>query len=155
MKIRNIALILVMVLVLSTFSGCGLRQIEARLDAVEDKVENKVDRVEDKFEHAVESAVYGSPEVKAPKAQAPKADSMPKEAPAAKNFDPVLSAQEAESIALKHAGVCVADVDRIYSEFEIDDGIKQYDVKFYLSNVEYEYNIHADSGEIISFEIDR
>ncbi len=155
MKIRNIAVILVVVLVLSTFSGCGLRQIEARLDAVEDKVENKVDRVEDRVEHAVESAIYGTPEVKAPKAQAPKADNMPKEAPAAKNFDPVLSAQEAESIALEHAGLKAADVKFVRSEYEIDDGVKQYDISFYQDMLEYEYEIHADNGNIISFDMDR
>ena len=129
MKIRNIALILVMVLVLSTFSGCGLLQLEQKAEILEDEIERKADAFEDKLEEQIEGA--------------------------ANKYEPALSDLQAESVALKHAGVCVADVDRIYSEFEIDDGIKQYDVKFYLSNVEYEYSINADSGEIISFEIDR
>ena len=155
MKIRNIALVLIMALLLSTFSGCGLRQIEQRLDAVEDKVENKVDRVEDKVEYAVESAIYGAPEAKAPKAQAPKAERMHKEAPVAKNFEPVLSAQEAESIALEHAGLKAADVKFVRSEYEIDDGVKQYDISFYQDMLEYEYEIDADKGNIISFDMDR
>ncbi len=154
MKIRNIALVLVLALVLSTFSGCGLRQMEARLDAVEDAVENRVDKVED----AVESAIYGSPELKAPKAE--KSAAMPSEkpssgAPADKNYEPALSVEEAEKIALEHAGLSADEVNFIRREFEIDDGVKQYDIEFYHDRFEYEYSIHADSGDIISFEIDR
>lgn len=150
MKIRNIALVMVLALVLSTFSGCGMRRMEARLDAVEDAVENRVDRVEDKLENAVESAIYGSAEQKAPKAE------KPSEKPsAAKNYEPTLSAQDAEKIALEHAGLSAGEVNFIRNEFEIDDGVKQYEIEFYQDRLEYEYTIHADSGDIISFEMDR
>ena len=150
MKIRNIVPILVLVLVLSTFSGCGMRQMEARLDAVEDAVENRVDKVEDKLENAVESAVYGESEAKAPKAQKPSS-----KASDAKSYDPVLSGDEAEKIAIEHAGLNADELSFVRSEYEIDDGVKQYDIEFYHGRLEYEYSIHADSGDIISFEVDR
>ena len=137
--IRKIAFVLVMVLVLSTFSGCGLRQVEERLDALEEKVESSVDKAEHRTEKAAGPAVHESP--------APKAADFA--------YEPSLSAEEAEEIALEHAGLSRQDVKFLHSEFDIDDGIRRYEVDFHQNMLEYEYSVHADSGEIISFEIDR
>ena len=148
MKIRYVAIALTVALVLSTFSGCGLREIEARLDAVENAVENRADVVEDKVERAVEAAVSGSAEKKAPpKKEASKASSG--------KHEPVLTADEAEKLALEHAGLTAEQVRHIRTAYEIDDGIRQYDVQFRMDRVEYEYEIHADSGDILSFDKDR
>lgn len=142
MKIRNIALVLAVVLVLSTFSGCGLRQLEARVDAVEDAVENRVDRVEDKVENAVESAFYGAPENENPKAQA------------GNDQQPVLSAGDAEKIALEHAGLTADQVTYIHTEYETDDGVNQFEVQFRHGRWEYDYDIHADTGDVLSYDMD-
>ena len=61
----------------------------------------------------------------------------------------------AENIALEHAGLKAADVKFVRSEYEIDDGVKQYDISFYQDMLEYEYEIDADRENIISFDMDR
>lgn len=66
-----------------------------------------------------------------------------------------LTAAEAEAIALKHAGLTADQVTRMRTEYEIDDGVPQYDVQFYRDGVEYEFEIHAKTGAIISFDKDR
>ena len=155
MKIRYFAIAMTVALVLSTFSGCGLREIEARLDAVENAVENRADVVEEKVENTVEAAVYGSagdkdsrrkPDTPMKKDSA-KADSG--------RHEPALTVDEAEKLALEHAGLTAEQVRHIRTAYEIDDGIRQYDVQFRMDRVEYEYEIHADSGDILSFDKDR
>ena len=65
-----------------------------------------------------------------------------------------LSADEAEQIALAHAGLKPEDVERIHSGLDHDEGRAEYDVSFYHGRTEYEYEIDAVSGDIISFDID-
>ena len=60
----------------------------------------------------------------------------------------------AEDIALAHAGVTRQQVKFLRSEYELDDGTYQYDVEFHLGHLEYSYDIHAETGAILSFEKD-
>ena len=66
-----------------------------------------------------------------------------------------LSADEAKAIAIAHAGLTEQQTSRLHAEFEIDDGIPQYDVEFRHNGIEYNYEIHADNGQILSFDKDR
>lgn len=61
---------------------------------------------------------------------------------------------DAKQIALKHAGV--SEVDAIYMQVkpERDHGRDEYDVEFYAGNTEYDYEIDAVTGEILSFDHD-
>lgn len=68
--------------------------------------------------------------------------------------DQLMQAQAIE-IALAHAGFSADEAQYLYAEYEIDDRIPQYDVQFYVKNVEYEYEIHAETGEILSYEQER
>ena len=63
-----------------------------------------------------------------------------------------LTQAEAEDIALKDAGFEREQVERLYTSYETDDGVPQYDVSFRVGEMEYEYEIHADSGKILSFD---
>ncbi len=63
----------------------------------------------------------------------------------------VISEVEAKEIALNHAGLNESDVSRLKVEFDYDDGIPEYEVEFYVGNVEYDYEIHGITGEILSF----
>ena len=65
-----------------------------------------------------------------------------------------LTKEQAQEIALKHAGFTADQVERLRTEYEIDDRVPQYDVEFYVDQWEYEYEIHAKSGDIISFDKD-
>jgi uncharacterized membrane protein YkoI len=65
-----------------------------------------------------------------------------------------ITADEAKSIALKHAGVDEADATFARAKLEFDDGVFEYEVEFYSGNKEYDYDIDAITGEIISFDSD-
>lgn len=65
-----------------------------------------------------------------------------------------ITLEEAKEIALKHANLTNDQV--IFGKSEIDnDGIQKYDIEFYKDNVEYNYEIDANTGEIISYEQDK
>lgn len=66
-----------------------------------------------------------------------------------------ITAQEAEDIALAHAGLSRADVRFERTEYDVDDGVPEYDIEFYADGWEYDYEIHAETGEILSSDKDR
>ena len=66
-----------------------------------------------------------------------------------------ITKEEALSIALAHAGFTTDAVKYSRVDYEIDDRIPEYDVEFYMNNLEYEYEIHAETGAILSCEVDR
>ncbi len=59
---------------------------------------------------------------------------------------------KAKEIALNHAGVAAEDISRYEIEMEHDKGVMVYDIEFYVGDVEYEYDIDAVTGKIVSFE---
>lgn len=65
-----------------------------------------------------------------------------------------ITAQEAEDIALNHAGLTREQVQRLYSNADYDDGVPEYEVQFEYERLEYEYEIHAENGKILSFDKD-
>lgn len=65
----------------------------------------------------------------------------------------VISAEEAENIALEHAGFSRNDVTFIKTEQDIDDKRGKYEIEFIYGSKEYEYSINA-GGDIIKYEID-
>ncbi|MGC5816107.1 PepSY domain-containing protein [Clostridium perfringens] len=65
-----------------------------------------------------------------------------------------ITVEQAKEIALKHANLSGNQVTFIKAGKEIDDGIEKYDMKFYFDNKEYDYDINANTGEIISYDYD-
>ena len=57
--------------------------------------------------------------------------------------------------ALKDAGVNEADASRIRVTMDRDDGMLVYEVRFDAAEVEYDYEIDAESGRIISTDVER
>lgn len=97
-------------------------------------------------------------EVYEPAATTPQPTKPPATEPAAPETVPptaaLLTAEAAESIALEHAGLTADQVTRLTSKYEIDDGIPEYDVEFYVGTTEYDYEIHAETGDILSWDKD-
>ena len=62
--------------------------------------------------------------------------------------------ERAKQIALSHAGLSQGSVSFVKAELEYEDGVKVYDIEFYSSNVEYDYEINAATGAIISVDRD-
>ena len=56
----------------------------------------------------------------------------------------------AQKIALEHAGVKAADATIIKSKLDYEDGRQVYDIEWYAGGAKYDYEIAADTGEIIS-----
>lgn len=68
-----------------------------------------------------------------------------------------ITAEKAKEIALNHAGVKAADAVFLLAGLDWDDGKVCYEVEFYSGSVEYDYDIDAVTGAILSFdhELDR
>lgn len=71
-----------------------------------------------------------------------------------KHTSPALTLEQAQSIALDHAGVTADQVTALHTEYEIEHGAAQYEVEFHYDGWEYDYEIHADTGEILSYNKD-
>lgn len=58
--------------------------------------------------------------------------------------------EAAQKIALEHAGVKAADATITKSKLDYEDGRQVYDIEWYAGGAKYDYEIAADTGEIIS-----
>ena len=65
-----------------------------------------------------------------------------------------ITVEEAEEIALKHANLTNSQVSFMRNELDFDDGVKKYDIEFYFNNIEYSYEIDANTGHILKYERD-
>ena len=67
----------------------------------------------------------------------------------------LISAEQAKNKALAHAGLSASQVTFVRATLEWDDGRQVYDVEFYTSDYkEYDYEIDAASGAVLSFDYD-
>lgn len=127
-----ILIILAVLTVVTLFTACTPRQAEQKLDRIEDAVENRLDAVEDAVSNALQEAI-----------------------PTESQSNTMLTAEDAKALAVEHAGLLGQQISRLRAEYEIDDGVPQYDVEFYHDGIEYNYEIHAETGKILSFDKDR
>lgn len=63
--------------------------------------------------------------------------------------DTYITRDAAKAIALRHAGLADANLRHVESELDRERGITVYDVEFDHNGFEYDYTIHAVSGEIL------
>lgn len=61
---------------------------------------------------------------------------------------------KAKEIALNHAGVSASDTVFVYAQSDYEHGRRVYEVEFYSGNKEYDYEIDAASGDILSYDFD-
>lgn len=119
--------LLSVILCLLFLTGCA--STAAKIEQAEDTIETKLEAVEETVETKLEP---------------PKTASAPA----------LLTDEEAAAIALEHAGVSADQVTGLRISYELDDGIPEYDVEFFFDRMEYDYTIHAETGEILSFDMD-
>lgn len=67
-------------------------------------------------------------------------------------FDEFITIDEAKEIALKHANLTAEDVKFKDRDLDLEDGTPYYELEFVTEANEYEYKIHAVTGEIIESE---
>ena len=61
---------------------------------------------------------------------------------------------KARSVALSHAGISESSTSYIYAKKDWDDGRWVYDVEFWADGKEYDYEILASDGTILSYDYD-
>jgi len=145
MKKQLIAFLLTLALLL-TVTGCSVANASQKLDAVEDRVEAKLEIAEDKLEVALQKAV----DIVPPATEAVPAPAKAESASAEKLQ--ALTEEQASQIALDYVGYAADQITRLHTEYEIDDGMPQYDIEFHQGDWEYEFEIHAEDGRIISYD---
>ena len=161
MKKQMTAVLLIFALLL-TMSGCSVAhavqkldaaedRVEAKLDAAEDRAEAKLDAAEDKLEASLRN--NGSPAPAAASKEAVPAPTPVETQPVPENPQK-LTEEQALEIALKHLGFSADQITRLRTEYEIDDGIPQFDIEFHQGDWEYEFEIHAENGKILSYDKD-
>ena len=143
-KTTLIATVLVVALALS---GCGIYTSAARSGVPKNPEGNRPNGTVSGLEVITPGSVDSAPVDPGPITPAP-----------AKSADSSamvrLTKAEAENIALMHAGVTAEQVKGLRSEYDFDDGVAHYDVEFRVGQWEYEYEIHAETGAVLSFEKD-
>lgn len=70
------------------------------------------------------------------------------------NTNAKITSDKAKEIALNHANLSKNQVSYINAHSYYDDGIQVYDVSLYVNDVEYSYEINAQNGNIVSYEMD-
>lgn len=65
-----------------------------------------------------------------------------------------IGSEKAKSIALNHAGVSAANAVFLYVQPDYENGRKVYEVEFYNGNKEYDYEIDAATGDVLSYDFD-
>lgn len=65
-----------------------------------------------------------------------------------------IGTEAAKVAALNHAGLKSDEVNFVHAHLESDDGIWQYDIEFHKDTTEYDYDIDALTGEVLSFDHD-
>lgn len=65
-----------------------------------------------------------------------------------------IGTEAAKLAALDHAGLKSEEVNFVHAHLESDDGIWQYDIEFHKDTTEYDYDIDALTGEVLSFDQD-
>lgn len=124
-KYRLLVVFTTILLMAALFAGCGTARV---LDRAEDRVENRMDQVEKALENALRSSTTAAQ---------------------------ILTREEAESIALESAGLTAAEITGLRSEYDIDDGVPEWEIDFYSGGWEYDYTIHAENGTILHGERDK
>ena len=65
-----------------------------------------------------------------------------------------ITKEQAQTIALEHAGVQQADTQFLWVKADYDDGRAIYEVEFYANGTEYDYDIDRNTGTILSYDYD-
>lgn len=126
-------------------AGCNRntdQNMSSGMSSIEDKISSTVSSAEDfvsdgmsKIESGMESTTGAT-------------------ADGAEQSGAKITAEQAKQTALKDANLSESDVTGLKVEFENDDGALKYDVDFSANGKDYDYDIDATNGEIISSDKD-
>lgn len=101
-----------------------------------------------RIENHASIPLTADPAVTRPPETTPPADGLPPR-------ETALPVEQIEALVLEHAGVTAAEVLSMRTEFDVDDRVSVYEVEFCAGDQEYEYTVHAETGEFLEFERER
>ncbi len=65
-----------------------------------------------------------------------------------------ITKEQAQRIALEHAGFTADQVQYLHTEYDVDNGRAEFEVEFDQGRWEYTYEIDAQTGQILSSQRD-
>ena len=65
-----------------------------------------------------------------------------------------LTEQDAEQLALTDAGALKNEAERLRTKADFEDGDSVYEVEFYLDQLEYDYTIRQETGQILQWSVE-
>lgn len=71
-----------------------------------------------------------------------------------KNYNANITTEKAKTIALSHAKVNKSNATFVKVKLDREDGRLVYEIDFFAGNRKYEYEIDANNGNILSFDLD-
>lgn len=144
MKFRFCAALLLAALAIPIFAGCAI--FAQPLDAAEKTMTPHLEVAEEVIEPFVDVIIS---EESVPMAPAPAVQTE------TARPTTLLTKEEAEKIALEHAGFTADQVQRLRTKLDYDRGKPEYEVEFHVDRVEYDYEIDAETGKVRSADKDR
>ena len=151
MKIRICAALLIALLTLSALTGCAAPMVDT-------VVMNRLPIPEFRSEVSETMPVTAAAEPKTaetiPPAHPEVTEPVQPLSPEPKAVPAGITEEEATRIALDHAGLDQNQVAHLRARYDRDDRVPEYDVEFREGRWEYEYEIHAETGKILSWEKD-
>ena len=126
----------------------------SRLDKDDRTVHWEVEFIHGDWEYEYEIHAQTGAILERSKDYEPQKPAAPEQTAAAQPSAEDLTAEEAKSIALAHAGLRADQVTGLRAEKDRDDGLWIFEVEFRQGRLEYEYEIHAQTGKILSWEKD-
>lgn len=164
---RKVFAVLLVIVIMSMFIGCNQdssiaqngaeKQQEAQKSVVlneeEISTEPSTNVIEEpSTEKATEKIQKNESisETKKLKETSTKSNPEDSSSPASSTNDSYIGAEKAKSIALSHAGISEAEAKFLEIELDRDDYIKKYEISFHCGDWEYDYEINAETGKIIS-----
>lgn len=62
--------------------------------------------------------------------------------------------EQAKAVALAQAGLTESEVTGLRAVYELDDGVPQYDVSFRQGFLGHDVEVHAETGVVLSYDVD-
>lgn len=129
-KIIVLALSLIFILSL-TACGRAMNDVTSDVESMGDSVVSGAESAADKITNGTEST-----------AKNVENNSM--------NLMAGITAKDAKDAALSHAGLSESQISDVEIDLDRDNGKLIYEVDFNSGNIEYDYDIDAETGEVIS-----
>ena len=129
-KIIVLALSLIFILSL-TACGRAMNDVTSDVESMGDSVVSGAESAADKITNGTEST-----------AKNVENNSM--------NLMAGITAKDAKDAALRHAGLSESQISDVEIDLDRDNGKLIYEVDFNSGNIEYDYDIDAETGEVIS-----